>query len=102
MHKKWNPNSNPFSSLDQWEDDLLNRYPVWGIEFLLNMTVMAVISYFIPKEKPFQIKDLHIVEMKGWKYTQSFFAFLVIATLLIYILMGNFNSTWSKITYGHL
>ena len=65
---------------------------VWGIEFLLNMTVMAFISYFVPKEKPFQIKDLHIVEMKGWKYTQSFSAFLVIATLLIYILMGNFNS----------
>ena len=65
---------------------------VWGIEFVLNMTVMTVISYFIPKEKPFQIKDLNIVEMKGWKYTKSFSAFLVAATLLIYILMGNFNS----------
>ena len=65
---------------------------VWGIEFVLNMTVMTVISYFIPKEKPFQIIDLNIVEMKGWKYTKSFSAFLVAATLLIYILMGNFNS----------
>lgn len=64
---------------------------VWGIEFIINMTVMTVISYFTPKEKPFQIKDLNIVEMKGWKYTKSFSILLVISTIMIYILMGNFN-----------
>ena len=64
---------------------------VWGIEFIINMTVMTGISYFIPKEKPFQIKDLNIVEMKGWKYTKSFSIFLVISTIMIYILMGNLN-----------
>ena len=64
---------------------------VWGIEFIINMTVMTGISYFIPKEKPFQIKDLNIVEMKGWKYTKSFSIFLVISTMMIYILMGNLN-----------
>jgi SSS family solute:Na+ symporter len=65
---------------------------IWGIEFILNMTVMGVISYYSPKEKPFEIKDLQIVEMTGWKYTKSFSAFLVVATLFIYILLGNFST----------
>ena len=30
---------------------------IWGIEFVLNMTVMDVISYYISKGKPFKIKD---------------------------------------------
>lgn len=64
---------------------------VWGIEFVLNMTVMVLISHYIPSEKPFEIKDLQIVEMKGWKYTKGFSAFLVLTTLLIYVLLGNFS-----------
>jgi uncharacterized sodium:solute symporter family permease YidK len=55
------------------------------------MAVMGLISYFIPKEKPFQISDLQIVEMKEWKFTKGFSIFLVVSTLLIYILLGNFN-----------
>ena len=34
---------------------------IWGIEFILNMSVMALISYYIPNKKPFKIKDLQIV-----------------------------------------
>jgi solute:Na+ symporter, SSS family len=64
---------------------------IWGIEFIINMAVMGLISYFIPKEKPFQISDLQIVEMKEWKFTKGFSIFLVVSTLLIYILLGNFN-----------
>ncbi|MDG1968479.1 MAG: solute:sodium symporter family transporter [Flavobacteriaceae bacterium] len=64
---------------------------IWGIEFIINMAVMGLISYFIPKEKPFQISDLQIVEMKEWKFTKGFSVFLVVSTLLIYILLGNFN-----------
>ena len=64
---------------------------IWGIEFILNMSVMGLISYYIPNKKPFKIKDLQIVEMKGWNYTKSFSAFLVLATLLIYVLLGNFS-----------
>ena len=55
------------------------------------MTVMVLISHYIPSEKPFEIKDLQIVEMKGWKYTKGFSAFLVLTTLLIYVLLGNFS-----------
>ena len=64
---------------------------IWGIEFIINMAVMGLISYFIPKEKPFQISDLQIVEMKEWKFTKGFSIFMVVSTLLIYILLGNFN-----------
>ena len=59
---------------------------VWGIEFILNMIVMVLISYYFPKEKPFKINDLQIVEMKGWKYTKVFSAFLIFTTLFIYTL----------------
>ena len=55
------------------------------------MCMMGLISYYIPNEKPFKIKDLQIVEMKGWNYTKGFSAFLVVATLLIYVLLGNFS-----------
>lgn len=65
---------------------------IWGIEFILNMMVMSLISYYLPKEKTFEIKDLQVVEMKGWKYTKGFSVFLVVTTLLIYILLGNFNT----------
>jgi hypothetical protein len=35
---------------------------------------------------------LHVVEMTGWKYTRGFSVFLVVSTLLIYVLMGNFSA----------
>ena len=65
---------------------------VWGIEFILNMTVMILISYYSPQDKPFKINDLQIVEMKGWRYTKVFSAFLIFMTLFIYTLLGNFNN----------
>jgi len=64
---------------------------IWGIEFILNMAVMVLISYYFPEEKPFKINDLQIVEMKGWKYTKVFSAFLIFTTLFIYTLLGNFQ-----------
>ena len=64
---------------------------IWGIEFIINMAVMGLISCFIPKENAFQITDLQIVEMKEWEFTKGFSIFLVVSTLLIYILMGSFN-----------
>ena len=63
---------------------------VWGIEFILNMAVMGIISYFFPQQKPFQIKDLKVVEMKSWRYTKPFSIFLFLATITIYIFLGSF------------
>lgn len=65
---------------------------VWGIEFIINMAVMIFISYYFPNERKFKIKDLQIVEMNGWKHTKVFSSFLLVTTLLIYILLGNFNN----------
>ncbi len=63
---------------------------IWGIEFVLNMAVMGLVSVWVPHQKNFQIKDLKMVEMKPWKYTKGFSIFLAITTLLIYFLLGNF------------
>jgi SSS family solute:Na+ symporter len=65
---------------------------IWGIEFILNMIVMILISYYFPDDKEFKIKDLQIVEMNGWKHAKVFSSFLLFMTLLIYILLGNFNN----------
>ena len=62
---------------------------IWGIEFVLNVIVMHLVSYFSPRKNPFKITDTGVVEMEQWKYTKPLSVFLVIITLLIYILLGN-------------
>ncbi len=61
---------------------------LWGIEFLLNLGIMFGVSYFYPSNKEFNNEDLHIVEMKAWKYTKPMSIFLCVITVLIYILLG--------------
>ncbi|MEM9548363.1 MAG: solute:sodium symporter family transporter [Bacteroidota bacterium] len=62
---------------------------IWGIEFVLNMVVMFVVSRFYPQAKSFELKDLEIVQMEEWKYTKSLSIVLCVVTVLIYILLGN-------------
>lgn len=61
---------------------------IWGIEFLLNLTVMFGVSRIYPAEKPFEIKDLNILEMKPWKHAKTMSILLCVITILIYILLG--------------
>jgi SSS family solute:Na+ symporter len=61
---------------------------IWGIEFLLNMAVMFGVSYFYPPERVFKAEDLHILDLKEWKYTKQMSIALCAITLLIYILLG--------------
>ena len=61
---------------------------IWGIEFLINLAVMFGVSYFYPQDKEFKTTDLHILDMKEWKYTKHLSIFLCFLTILIYILLG--------------
>jgi SSS family solute:Na+ symporter len=62
---------------------------IWGIEFVLNLAVMHLVSYFSPRTNPFKITDIGVVEMVQWKYAKAMSIFLVLITLIIYILLGN-------------
>ena len=62
---------------------------IWGIEFVLNIIVMHLVSAISPRKNPFKIMDIGVVEMVQWKYAKPFSWFLVIVTLAIYILLGN-------------
>jgi SSS family solute:Na+ symporter len=61
---------------------------IWGIEFLLNMLIMFVVSNRYPRENIVEIKDAGIVDMKRWKYTYVLSGVLVLITISIYILLG--------------
>ena len=61
---------------------------IWGIEFVLNMMVMLVVSHYYPSKNRFVPKDSGVLNARPWKYTKPFSAVLVIVILLIYILMG--------------
>lgn len=60
----------------------------WGIEFVLNVIIMYVVSYYYPR-KNFGIRTAPIkMEMVHWKYAKHLSAVLVIVTIAIYILLG--------------
>ena len=61
---------------------------IWGIEFLLNIAVMYGVSYFYPPDREFKAEDLHILDLKEWKYTKHMSIALCTITLLIYIMLG--------------
>ncbi|SEK38786.1 solute:Na+ symporter, SSS family [Parapedobacter koreensis] len=63
---------------------------IWGIEFLLNMAVMMIVSRFYPaKTTVDESINRDAVPMEGWRYTRPFAAVLVAITLIIYLLLGN-------------
>jgi len=61
---------------------------IWGIEFVLNMMIMYVVSHFYPGKVYDYRSEAPKIEMKGWKYTYVLSAALVIITIMIYILLG--------------
>ena len=62
---------------------------VWGIEFVLNMILMFVISHFYPRTAFNDKADALKVDMHGWKYAYHLSAVLVFITVMIYILLGH-------------
>lgn len=62
---------------------------LWGIEFLLNLVVMFGVSFFYPNTNTFKPQDIHVIEMKPWKYAPHLGAVLVLLTVAIYIWLGS-------------
>lgn len=61
---------------------------IWGIEFVLNVVVMFLVSYFYPNHKPTIEEGEDYVEMKQWKYTKPMAIMLCVVTVVIYVILG--------------
>ena len=59
---------------------------IWGIEFLLNMLIMFIFSYFFKNVKP-KI-NIKITKQTKWKYSKQLSYTLIFFTLLIYVILG--------------
>ncbi len=64
---------------------------IWGIEFLLNIVVMYVVSFFYPNQKSLNTGNVNLLDLTEWKHTKRLSTALCIATLLIYILLGQID-----------
>jgi SSS family solute:Na+ symporter len=62
---------------------------IWGIEFVLNIIVMHLVSYFYPTETRFHIQDAGILNLEEWKYAKILSVILVLITISIYIILGS-------------
>lgn len=61
---------------------------IWGIEFVLNVIIMYVVSHFYPRKTYEDQVDTGKIELKNWKYAYHLSATLVIITIFIYIALG--------------
>jgi len=62
---------------------------IWGIEFILNIVVMLVVSRYYPVNKDIEMKGMNIIDLSRWKYAKLMSIILVIITVVIYIFLGN-------------
>ncbi|MBK8699645.1 MAG: solute:sodium symporter family transporter [Saprospiraceae bacterium] len=62
---------------------------IWGLEFVLNVLLMHLVSYFHPNQKRFTIEDKGFVAIVPWKHTPWLAAFLITCTILVYIFLGH-------------
>ena len=62
---------------------------IWGIEFVLNMIIMFVVSYYYPRKTFNDKADALKVDMHSWKYAYHLSAVLVFVTVMIYIALGH-------------
>ncbi len=61
---------------------------VWGIEFVLNIMVMLVVSYFFKNKNPYTPTYTGEVNITPWRYAKPLGLFLVIVTIVVYILLS--------------
>ncbi|WP_242157816.1 solute:sodium symporter family transporter [Aestuariivivens sediminis] len=62
---------------------------LWGIEFILNVIIMYVVSYYFPRKNLYEITDVKAVDLTQWKYTKPLSIGLCTVTILIYVLLGH-------------
>ena len=62
---------------------------LWGIEFVLNLGIMYLVSRFYPPGQRFTITDTGKVALTPWKYAKAFSIFLVVFTIILYLFLGN-------------
>lgn len=62
---------------------------IWGIEFVLNLLVMYLVSRIYPRKNSFRITDQKVVDVTAWKYAVPVSIALVAVTVVIYVLLGN-------------
>ena len=62
---------------------------VWGIEFLLNMAVMLVVSAFYPRTNSLEFEEMVSLDLTHWKYAKLLGSILIVVTIAIYIWLGS-------------
>ena len=62
---------------------------IWGIEFVLNIVIMHLVSWIYPMKERFVMQDAGVLNLEPWKLAKGFSVLLVLVTLVIYIFLGN-------------
>ncbi len=62
---------------------------IWGIEFVLNLVVMHLVSTWDPVKSDFVLTDVGKVDLSQWKHARSLSVALVLITLAIYVFLGS-------------
>lgn len=61
---------------------------IWGIEFVLNIAVMHLVSLLYPAGRVFTIYDAGKLELAPWRYAPWLGGVLIVVTVLIYVLLA--------------
>lgn len=64
---------------------------IWGIEFVLNLGIMYLVSLRYPSRLPIQEMPGSSLNMEHWKYAKVLSVILCLVTLLIYVFLGKFS-----------
>ena len=64
---------------------------IWGLEFVLNVVLMTLVSRIYKNKNTFKIKDEGFVAMGAWKYALPLSVTLVLLTLLVYLTLGHIS-----------
>ncbi|GAB5475317.1 MAG: solute:sodium symporter family transporter [Maribacter sp.] len=62
---------------------------IWGMEFVLNIGIMHIASLIWPSKHTFEMKDAGVLDLRPWKYAKPFSLFLVVVTVILYLVLGN-------------